>query len=58
MKTLNVELTHEEAKIIMTILGEYCWQQGFEDKVANLASSKFDEICVEHGVVNLKEDDS
>jgi len=38
MKTVNVELTHEEAKTIMTILGQHCWQEGFEDKVANLES--------------------
>ena len=58
MKTVNVELTHEEAKTIMTILGQHCWQEGFEDKVANLVSRKFDDLCVEHGIVSLEEDDS
>lgn len=58
MKTVHVELTHEEAKTIMTILGQHCWQEGFEDKMANLVSSKFDDLCVEHGIVNLEEDDS
>jgi hypothetical protein len=58
MKTVNVELTHEEAKTIMTILGQHCWQEGFEDNKANSVSRKFDDLCVEHGIVNVEEDDS